>query len=181
MTKKEKTETKQELQKSEPARSMSPFDEIGQLFERDFFDEMDRFFETRLPSRWGGWKHPFSRRRPSFGQLTQPFEGKTPNVDVVEHDKEFLIKAELPGVDKKDINITIADNMVTIKADTSKEEKEEKGDYCRREISCGSYSRTLTLPVKVKEGEAKASFKSGVLKLTIPKMEETKRIAVKVE
>lgn len=181
MSKNEKKEKKQELQKVEPTRSMSPFEEMGQLFERDFFDDMERFFESRLPGRWGGWRHPFSRIRPSFGQLPQPFEGKTPCVDVVEHDKEFLIKAELPGVDKKDIKVTIAGNMVTIEAGTSQEEKEEKGDYYRREISRGAYSRSLMLPVKVKEGEAKASFKSGVLELTIPKIEETKRVAVEVK
>jgi len=122
-------ETKQELQKvkvEEPTRSISPFEEMGHLFERDFFDEMERFFESRLPGRWGGLRHPFSRVRPSLVQLAQPFEGKTPRVDVIEQDKEFLIKAELPGVDKKDINVTIAGNMVTIEAGTKKEEKEEK-------------------------------------------------------
>ncbi len=175
-----KSEATKELQKTEPVRSISPIDELENFFERDFFNEMDRFFESRFPSRWGGWRHPFSRTKPSFGQLT-PFEGKTPCVDIIEHDNEFLIKAELPGVDKKDINISIADNMVTIEADTSKEEEEEKGDYYRREISRGAYKRSLMLPVKVKEGEAQASFKKGVLEVTIPKMEETKRISVEVK
>lgn len=176
-----KKESKQEIQKVEPTRSISPFEEMGQLFERDLFDEMDRFFESRLPGRWGGWRHPFSFRRQSFGQLPQPFEGKTPRVDLIEQDKEFLVKAELPGVNKKDIKITIADSMVTIEAATSKEEKEEKGDYYRREISRGTYSRSLRLPVKVKEDDARASFKNGILELSIPKTAETKRTSVEVQ
>jgi len=181
MTKEQKKESKKELQKIEPARAMSPFEDMDQLFERDFFDEMDRFFESRLPGRWGGWRHPLSWRRPSFGQLAAPFEGKTPRVDVIEHDDDFLIKAELPGVDKKDISITVSNNVVTLEAGTSKEEKEEKGDFYHREISSGAYCRSLVLPVNVKEGEAKASFKSGVLELTIPKVEKTKRTTIKVE
>ncbi len=177
-----KKESAKELQKVEPvSSSISPFEEMENFFERDLFNEMERFFENRFPRRWGGWRHPFSLTRPSLSMVPQPFEGKTPRVDIIEHDKEFLVKAELPGVDKKDIKISIADNMVTIEADTSKEEKEEKGDYYRREISCGAYKRSLMLPAKVKENEAKASFKKGVLELTIPKMEETKRISVAVE
>jgi len=180
MTKKKK-ESKTELQKIEPAHAITPFENMDQFFERDFFEEMDRFFESRLPGRWGGWRHPFHWNRASFGQLTAPFEGKTPRVDLVEHDDEFLIKAELPGVDKKDINITISNNVVTLEAGTCKEEKEEKGDYYRQEISRGTYNRTLVLPVNVKEDTAKATFKNGVLELIIPKVEKTQRTSVKVE
>lgn len=71
--------------------------------------------------------------------------------------------------------------MVTIQAETKQEEKEEKGDYYHREISRGAFSRSLALPVQVKEGKAKAEFKSGVLELTIPKVEETKRVKVEVK
>lgn len=181
MTKKEKKESKTELQKIEPARAMTPVEDMDQFFERDFFEEMDRFFESHLPGRWGGWRHPFRRSRPSFGQLAAPFEGKTPRVDLIEHDDKFLIKAELPGVDKKDINITISNNVVTLEAGTSKEEKEEKGDYYRREISRGTYNRTMVLPVNVKEDAAKATFKSGVLELIIPKVAKSQRTSVKVE
>ncbi len=181
MAKEEKKESKQELQVSTPTREVTPFGEMENFFENDFFNELDRFFESRFPRRWGGWRHPFSMMRPSLQTLPQPFEGKTPSVDVIEHDNDFLIKAELPGVDKKDINVTIADNVVTIKAETKKEEKEEKGDYYRREISRGTFSRSLMLPAKVKEGKAKAEFKSGVLELTIPKVEETKRVKVEVK
>lgn len=177
----EKTENAKELQKVEPKAIMSPFEEMDQFFERSFFDDMNRLFENRFPMRWGGWRHPFRWERPSFTQLQPPFEGKTPSVDLIERDDDFVIKAELPGVDKKDINITVSNKVVTLEADASKEEKEEKGDYYRREISRGTYRRTLVLPVNVKENEAKAKFKSGILELTIPKVEKTKRTTIKVE
>ena len=109
------------------------------------------------------------------------FEGKTPKVDVVERDKEIIINAELPGVDKKDLDISVTNNSVTIKGTTSHEDKEEKGDYYRCEISQGSYSRTLSLPAEVDEEKAKAKFKNGILKLTLPKLKKSKRHNVKVE
>ena len=99
----------------------------------------------------------------------------------MDREGDFLIKAELPGVDKKDINITIANNILTLEANVSKEEKEEKADYYRQEICRGSYQRTFALPAAVKENEAKASCKNGILELTIPKMEKTKRLPIKVE
>ena len=110
-----------------------------------------------------------------------PFAGKTPCVDVINRESDFLVKAELPGVEKKDINITLANNMLTLEASMSKEEKEEKAAYCRQEICRGTYKRTIQLPEAVKESEAKATFENGILELTIPKMEKTKRSTIKVE
>jgi HSP20 family protein len=92
-----------------------------------------------------------------------------------------IVKAELPGVDKKDLDISVTQNTVTIKGTTSHEEKEEKGDYYRCEMSHGSYSRTLSLPADVDEKKSKAKFKNGVLELTLPKLKKSKRHTVKVE
>ena len=113
--------------------------------------------------------------------MSAPFEGKTPKVDVIDRDNEVVVKAELPGVDKKDLDISVTRNSVTIKGSTSHEEKEEKGNVYRREISRGSYSRTLSLPAEVKEEQAKAKFKDGILELTMPKVEKSKRRSIKVE
>ena len=110
-----------------------------------------------------------------------PFEGKQPCVDVIDRDDNILVKAELPGVDKNDINISIANNVLTLEATMSKEEKEEKAEYYRQEICRGSYQRSIALPAAVKEDEAKATFQNGVLELTIPKMEKTKRSTIKIE
>ena len=104
-----------------------------------------------------------------------------PHVDVVEQDDEVIIQAELPGVDKKDLDISVTSTTVSIKGTTRHEEKEEKGDYYRREISRGSYSRTLALPVEVDESKARASLKDGVLELALPKAEKAKKRTVKID
>ena len=177
----DKTDTqetgKKELQIKKSVQETSPIEERERVMENDFLSEMERFFENQIPGMWQGWRYPRYWRRPLSGSL---FDEQRLRVDVIEKEDAFLIKAELPGVDKNDIQITISDNLVTIKADTSKEEQVEKGDYYRREISRGSYSRSLMLPARVKEGEAKATFEGGVLELTIPKQEKSKRTNVKV-
>jgi HSP20 family protein len=165
MPKEEKKESTQEIQKVQPARALSPF------------EEMERLFEGYFPR---GWLRPLRREWPSWGELA-PFEGKMPRVDVIERDDEVIVKAELPGVDKKNLDVSVTETAVTIKGSSSHEEKEEKGDYYRSEISRGSYSRTLSLPSDVEADKAKAKFKDGVLELTLPKMKKAKRHAIKVE
>lgn len=169
MAKKDKSEKnapKQEVQKVEPARAVSPFDEMERMF--------DKYFS-------GAWPRPFSFDWPSLPKSIAPFEGKSPSVDVIDREDEVVVKAELPGVDKKDLDVSVTQNTVTIKGSTSHEEKEEKGDYYRCEMSRGSYSRTLSLPANVDESKAKATFQNGVLELTLPKQAKSKRTTVTVE
>ena len=125
--------------------------------------------------------HPFDWSVPSWSVEKVPFEGKIPKVDIIDRDKELVVKAELPGIDKKDLDISVTKNTVTIQGSTSHEEKKEKGDYYRCEISRGSYSRSLSLPADIDEGKVKAKFKDGVLELTLPKLEKAKRRTIKVE
>ena len=166
MAKEEKKESKQELQKAEPKRALSPFEEMDRLFE-DYFSR--------------GWMRPFRWEWPSLGEMAKPFEGKMPKVDVIERDDEVVVKAELPGVDKKDLDVSVTENSVTIKGTTSHEEKEEKGDYYRCEISRGAYARTVALPSYVDADKAKASFKDGVLELKLPKVEKAKRRSIEIK
>lgn len=156
---------KQEVQKSTPSRT------LGRL------EEMDRMFDQFFRHGWRPWQH---LEWPSFPQLSLP-ELKEPKIDVVDRETEVLVKAEVPGVEKKDLDISVSDSTVTIKGSSRREEKEERGDYYRREISTGSFSRTVTLPAEVDGSRAKASFSDGILELTIPKIEKAKRISVKVE
>jgi HSP20 family protein len=92
-----------------------------------------------------------------------------------------VIKAELPGVEKKDLDVSVTETSVTIKGTTSHEEKEEKGDFYRCEISRGAYARTVGLPSYVDADKAKASFKDGVLELTLPKVEKSKRRSIEIK
>ena len=166
MAREEKKASKQELQKAEPKRALSPFEEMDRLFE-DYFSR--------------GWMRPFRWEWPSLGEMAKPFEGKMPKVDVIERDDEVVVKAELPGVEKKDLDVSVTENSVTIKGTTSHEAKEEKGDYYRCEISRGAYARTVALPSYVDADKAKASFKDGVLELKLPKVEKSKRRTVEVQ
>ncbi|MCK4791937.1 MAG: Hsp20/alpha crystallin family protein [Desulfobacteraceae bacterium] len=159
---------KQGIQKAQSQHSLNPF------------EEMNRLFESYFPA---GRLRPFHMEWPSWGELAAPFEGKTPRVDVIDRKKDILVKAALPGVDKKDIDISVTKNSVTIKGSTSHEHKEKKEDYYHSEISRGSYSRTLVLPAEVNESKAKAKFRDGILELTLPKttVEKKKTRSVKVD
>ena len=104
-----------------------------------------------------------------------------PSIDIAETDNDIIVKAEIPGVDPKNIDISIVDDTLTIKGE-KKEEKEDKGkSYHRVERSYGSFARTITLPAHVKTDEVEAKNHQGVLEITLPKMEKTraKKITVK--
>ena len=142
------------------------------------WDEMDRWF-----SEFGrqGLLHPFSWAWPKEMEAMAPFEGRVPRVDMVDRDNEVVVRAELPGVKKDDLEITLSEHTVTIEAHTSREEKEEKEEYYRREMSRGDFRRTLALPGGVDEAQATANFADGVLELTLPKMEKALKRKVKVD
>lgn len=156
----------QQLEKPGPARTPTPW------------EEMDRMFEGMFPHRWPS---PTRWEWPAWGELAMSRQGRMPKVDVVDREAEILVRAELPGVDKKDLEVTLTDNTVTIKASTKHEEKEEKGDYHRCEISRGAFLRTLALPADVDSDKAKATFSDGILELTLPKLEKARKHSVKVE
>lgn len=141
------------------------------------FEDMERMFEDFGPGGWlRHWRHEFPR-----WEHLMPFEGRAPRVDVIDRDEEVVIHAELPGVNKKDLDVSLTDDAVTIKGTSTHEEKEEKGDYFRREMSRGEFSRTVSLPCEVDDSKAKATFKDGIMELVLPKVEPTKRRSVKVE
>ncbi len=119
----------------------------------------------------------------------EPFKGHfgtfSPSVDIQESVKDIKVTAELPGVDDKDIDVSLGKDSLTIKGE-KQEEKEDRGkDYYRMERSFGSFSRTIPLPAEVDTVKAKAEFKKGVLTVTLPKtsraIKETKKIPVRTE
>jgi HSP20 family protein len=137
--------------------------------------------EERSLTRRGG--DPFSYLRNQINRVFDDFWGESrseprgeigaagfwPQVDVTETDKEIKVCAEIPGVDPKDIDVSVQDGTLTIKGEKKYEREEnEKGQY-RMERSYGAFERTITLPAEVDESKPKADFKKGVLKLTFPK------------
>lgn len=158
--------TGKEVKSTEPMHALSPF------------DEWDRLYENIFPRQWlrsANWEWP------RFPDLTSQLGSNMPRVDVIDRDKELLVRAELPGVEKDAIDISMTDTSVTIKARTQHEQKEEKGDYYRREISRGVFARTVTLPSEVDTDKAKANFSNGLLEITIPKEEKSRRRPIKID
>ena len=142
------------------------------------FEDMEHWFDQISPNRW---MQPFRMEWPAWPDLETPFKGRFPKVDLINRDKEIVVKAELPGVKKENVDVSMTDDTVTLKATTQSEKDEEKDEYHRREISQGEFQRTLTLPEAVESGKASASFKDGILELTIPKLKPAKRQSVKVK
>ena len=97
-----------------------------------------------------------------------------PVVDIYEEDTHYVITAEIPGVDKKDIVIDVKDRVLTLKGERSSERDVNDNHYYRRERSHGKFERAFSLPADVDADRIDASFKDGVLKLAIPKPEERK-------
>jgi len=162
------TEAKQglQIQKAAPSAETTPYEEMDRLF--------DNFFRR-------GWMRPWRWEWPAFREAGRALESRFPRVDVIDRDSEIVVKAELPGVEKKDLDVSMTEDSVTIKGSTRHEEKEEKGDYYRCEISHGEFARTVALPTTVDSAKAKAVFKDGVLELVISKVEPSKRRAITIE
>jgi HSP20 family protein len=141
------------------------------------FEEMERWFDDFSPRRWlrSGWDFP------SFPRFDAPFEDRHPRVDVIDRETEVVVKAELPGVKKEDLDVSLSDNKLVIKATTSQEKEEEEGAYFRRETSRGEFQRTLLLPENIDDENVQATFKDGLLELKMPKLAATKHRSITVE
>lgn len=132
-----------------------------------FKREIDRIFDRFL-----SWS-PFEREVSELAWY--------PSVDVSETPTDVIVKAEIPGVDPKDIEVTICGDSLTIKGERKKEEEQKDENYHRIERSYGAFARTLKLPVEVDQDKAEAIYKDGILKLTLPKIkpEPAKKIEIK--
>src|ERR1041384_362722 len=97
-----------------------------------------------------------------------------PEIDVKETDKEIRVTAELPGMEQKDIEVTFIDGGLTIKGEKREEQEEEKGDWYHSERRWGAFERMIPLPADIDLNKAKAWFKKGVLKVTLPKSEQAR-------
>lgn len=167
--------------KNAPAKAAEGTAAEGQIVKRrgpfDLMDDLERWFEDEPFARW---PRMFGRRWPEFRELTSLSDIRVPRVDVVDGDKEITVKAELPGVKKEDLEVTVTDNRLRISATTRSESQTKDKDYVRREISSGAVSRTLTLPAEVDADAARASFSDGILTLTLPKLASARRRTLKI-
>ncbi|MFY0990761.1 Hsp20/alpha crystallin family protein [Halomonas sp. C05BenzN] len=141
------------------------------------FRDVDRLFDSLFDRGWMSpmrWEHPFWER---FGAL----EKHAPRVDVINRDGEVVVRAELPGFEREELDVSVTDSSVTIKGERHEESQQEEGEYFRSEISHGAFSRTVTLPCEIDADKAGASFRNGVLELTLPKLKQANRRKLEVK
>ena len=137
--------------------------------ESDLGRLMDDFFDRRARAWW-----------PERWSLPAVLDIEPPVVDFYKEKDDLVVKAELPGMEKQDIEVNVTDHTLTIKGEKKKEERAEEENYYRSERSFGSFRRSLELPSDVQAEKAKASFKNGILEVRLPKTEVAKAKEIKV-
>ena len=153
-----------QVRKTDASDNIVPFRPMSML------EEMERMMENFAP-RWMRSFHP-----------EQELLSETlPQVDVIDRDDHIIVRAAVPGVEKDDLEVSTTDHTVTIRGKTRHESREEKGEFFRCEISSGNFLRTVTLPSPVDEKATRASFKDGMLELTLPKRESARRHTIAIE
>jgi len=160
-----------EKKTGEPASALQTWQPFKSLRQ-----EMDRLFEDF--ERGWGWPRslfsiePFWRREATWAAA--------PAVDVAETDKAYEITAELAGLTEKDLDVKLANGVLTIKGEKQEEKEEKKKDYYVSERRYGAFARSFRLPEGVDTDKIEASFKNGVLKVTLPKTPEAQRAEKKI-
>ncbi len=139
-------------------------------WERDMDRMLEDFFGRRVRPWW-----------PERWSRASEMDVRPPSVDVFEEKDDIVVKAELPGMEKDNIEVNLTDHTLTIKGEKKKEEEVKGENYYRAERSYGSFLRTLELPKEVRADKVKASFKNGILEVRMPKTEEAKAKEVKVK
>jgi HSP20 family protein len=154
-----------------PAQAWRPFDTLRR--------EVDRLFEdfTLNPFR-------LPLRRPAFD--LEPFWQADswvaqPAIDLVERDNAFELTAEMPGLDEKNISVDVTNGVLTVKGQKEEDKVEKKQDFHLRERRFGSFVRSVRIPETVDADKIEASFKNGVLKVTLPKKPEAQKPTKKIE
>ena len=135
---------------------------------RNQVDRLFRDFET------GFLQSPFYRDVDNFWRRDLAFP-VTPAVDIVEKDNSFEITAELPGLDAKNIELSLADDVLTIKGEKKEEKEEKNGDRHISERRYGSFRRSVQLPSSIDAGKIEANYKSGILTIALPKSAEAQK------
>lgn len=141
-----------EKEKQAPATGWAPFESLRQ--------EVDRLFDDF---------NPFGLRRPIARAFQSASWPVAPAVDLVEKDGHYEITAELPGMDEKNVEVKVANGVLTIRGEKSEEKKEERKDYHLSERSYGSFQRSFRLPDNVDADKIEAHFAKGVLNVSLPK------------
>jgi len=136
---------------------------------------MEEFFEDFPPRRWMETFEPFGWKRPMDIDSERTFR-----LDVIDRDKEFMVRGELPGIERDDVEVTISGNRLMIEAEREFEEVDEKEEFYRHELGYGKFMRAIALPEEVDAEKIHAELKDGILEVTLPKIRAAERHTVKV-
>ena len=140
-------------------------------------------------ARWSPWKDmldvrdEFDRMLDIFRPDFNLWDGytKMPAIDVYENEDNLVVKAELPGMNKEDISITIEGDTLVLSGRKSQTKEEKKENYYRKEIREGAFSRSIEIPYPVDKEKVSATYKDGILEVVLPKTPEMKRKTIKVD
>lgn len=142
------------------------------LYLRQMNNEIEKMFKTFFQSPWS--LQPFE-------PMDDFLKGFNPDLEINETDKEFAISVELPGVDEKDIQLTLGNGILTISGEKKSETQEKSGRFYRTERSYGAFERQVALPQSVDEDHVNARFKNGVLTVSLAKREAGNKTNQKIE
>lgn len=134
------------------------------------FRDLEEEIKRTMEDFWG--------RRRRFPILSEEL---SPAVDIYEKGEDIIVKAEIPGVEKEDISVSVSEETITIKGEIKREEEVKERDYYRSERLYGSFSRTLELPAEVDVGKVKASYKNGVLTVTLVKKKPERKLETEIK
>ena len=133
---------------------------------RTLQEEVNRLFSTNLTR--------------GFGEEGIGRGAWNPSVDIYENKDQIVLEAELPGMNREDFELTVENNVITLRGERQFEKKDDSDNYHRVERSYGSFTRSFTLPQTVSAEGANAEYRNGVLRVTLPKREETKARRIKI-
>ena len=136
---------------------------------------MEEFPEDSPPRRWMEMFEPLEWRWPMGVNYERSFR-----LDVIDHDEKLVVRGELPGVEKDDIEVTVMGDRLMIEAEREFEERDEEDTYYRHEVGHGKLMRIIALPVKVDAEKIHAELRDGILEVTLPKLEVAERHTIKV-
>lgn len=165
------TTTPIDVKKSTPARTATP--DPWQSFRTD----MDRMFD-----RFGnGFGLPYWPRWPRLFEAEPSANYSVPAIDVAESDKAFTVSAELPGMEEKDVDVSVTGDLLVIKGEKRQEREEKEQNYYVSERTYGQFQRAFTLPTGIDRDKIAAAFAKGVLTVTLPKSAEAQQQQKKIE
>lgn len=141
--------------------------------------DMDRLIDDLGGGTWPLLARPPTGLEPRWYGGAR-FAMSNPAIDVTESDTAYEIAAELPGMDEKNVDVTLANGVLTIKGEKKEEREEKKKDYYLSERSFGSFERSFRLPDSVDTAKIDAAFKNGILNITLPKTPEAKQSEKKI-